>query len=78
MTDEREQEIVAMVIDKTIEANRDFILEIDDSESSILGTMQKRKGLVLSIKSFVTETGQPAESDFCEDDVEEYLEADDD
>lgn len=71
MTDERMQEIVAMVIDKTIEANRDFIFEIDDSKSSILGTMQKREGLVLSIKSFVEAADQTAELDFCEDDEED-------
>lgn len=71
MTDERMQEIVAMVIDKTIEANRDFILEIDDSKSSVLGTMQKREGLVLSIKSFVEAADQTAELDFCEDDEED-------
>ena len=71
MTDERMQEIIAMVIDKTIEAKRDFILEIDNSESSILGTMQKREGLVLSIKSFVEAADQNAELDFCEDDEED-------
>lgn len=71
MTDERMQDIIAMVIDKTIEANRDFILEIDNSESSILGTMQKREGLVLSIKSFVEAADQNAELDFCEDDEED-------
>lgn len=71
MTDERMQEIIAMVIDKTIEANRDFILEIDNSESSILGTMQKREGLVLSIKSFVEAADQTAELDFYEDDEED-------
>lgn len=71
MTDERIEGIVAMVIDKTIEANRDFILEIDDSKSSILGTMQKREGLVLSIKSFVEAADQTEELDFCEDDEED-------
>ena len=71
MTDERMQEIIAMVIDKTIEANRDFILEIDNSESSILGTMQKREGLVLSIKSFIEVADQTAELDFYEDDEED-------
>lgn len=71
MKDERVQEIVAMVIDKTIEANRDFILEIDDSKSSILGTMQKREGLALSIKSFVEAADQTAELDCCEDDEED-------
>ena len=71
MTDERIEGIVAMVIDKTIEANRDFILEIDDSKSSILGTMQKREGLALSIKSFVEAADQTAELDFCEDDEED-------
>ena len=71
MTDERIEGIVAMVIDKTIEANRDFILEIDDSKSSILRTMQKREGLALSIKSFVEAADQTAELDFCEDDEED-------
>lgn len=71
MTDERIEGIVAMVIDKTIEANRDFIFEIDDSKSSILGTMQKREGLVLSIKSFVEAADQTAELDFCEDGEED-------
>ena len=71
MTDERVEGIVAMVIDKTIEANRDFILEIDDSKSSILRTMQKREGLALSIKSFVEAADQTAELDFCEDDEED-------
>lgn len=71
MTDERIEGIVAMVIDKTIEANRDFILEIDNSESSILGTMQKREGLVLSIKSFIEAADQTAELDFYEDDEED-------
>lgn len=78
MTDERIEGMVATTIDKIIGANRDFELEINDTDSSILGTMQKSKGLTVSIRSFVEETGQPAESDFCEDDVEEYLEADDD
>lgn len=71
MTDERIEGIVAMVIDKTIEANRDFIFEIDDSKSSILGTMQKRESMVLSIKSFVEAADQNAELDFCEDDEED-------
>ena len=73
MTDERMQEIIAMVIDKIIGANRDFTLEINDEDSSILGTMQKRKGLSISIRSFIDEGDEPAESDFCED-GEEYLE----
>ena len=71
MTDERIEGMVATIIDKTIEANRDFIFEIDDSKSSILGTMQKREGLVLSIKSFVEAAEQTAELDFCEDDEED-------
>lgn len=71
MTDERIEGMVAMIIDKTIEANRDFIFEIDDSKSSILGTMQKREGLALSIKSFVEAADQTAELDFCEDDEED-------
>lgn len=71
MTDERIEGMVATIIDKTIEANRDFIFEIDDSKSSILGTMQKREGLVLSIKSFVEAADQTAELDFCEDDEED-------
>ena len=71
MTDERIEGMVATIIDKTIEANRDFILEIDNSEPSILGTMQKREGLVLSIKSFVEAADQTAELDFYEDDEED-------
>ena len=71
MTDERIEGIVAMVIDKTIEANRDFILEIDNSESSILEKKKKREGLVLSIKSFIEAADQTAELDFYEDDEED-------
>lgn len=71
MTDERIEGMVATIIDKTIEANRDFILEIDNSEPSILGTMQKREGLVLSIKSFIEAADQTAELDFYEDDEED-------
>jgi len=73
MTDERIEGMVATIIDKIIGANRDFALEINDEDSSVLGTMQKRKGLSISIRSFIDEGDEPAESDFCED-GEEYLE----